>query len=125
METSLGKTALCVLEFHTSAKSVGKRERCGPTSSSAEPVQLRGGPARRFITGSNKAPVGGLGELPLYISRHGPDSDRLPQAHTSAARGQTNRWYWADFAALSSVRSFPGNPGEGSLLHRVRTGTQC
>jgi hypothetical protein len=36
----------------------------------------------QFITGSDRAPVGGLGELPLALSRHGPDSDRLPQAHT-------------------------------------------
>ena len=35
----------------------------------------------QFITGSDRAPGGGLGELPLVLSRHGPDSDRLPQAH--------------------------------------------
>ena len=27
-------------------------------------------------------PVGGLSKLKLVIARHGPDSDRLPTAHT-------------------------------------------
>eukprot|EP00761_Pharyngomonas_kirbyi_P013978 gb/GECH01014008.1/.p1 GENE.gb/GECH01014008.1/~~gb/GECH01014008.1/.p1 ORF type:complete len:721 (+),score=180.72 gb/GECH01014008.1/:1-2163(+) len=35
-----------------------------------------------FVTGSDRAPIKGLGSLPIVISRHGPDSDRLPSAHT-------------------------------------------
>jgi len=35
-----------------------------------------------FTTGSDKAPIGGLGKLGLVIVRHGADSDRLPQSHT-------------------------------------------
>jgi len=35
-----------------------------------------------FSTGSDRAPIGGLGKLSFVITRHGPDSDRLPIAHT-------------------------------------------
>jgi hypothetical protein len=35
-----------------------------------------------FTTGCARAPVGGLGCLPLIIQRSGPDSARLPTAHT-------------------------------------------
>lgn len=35
-----------------------------------------------FTTGSDRAPVGGLGKLHFIISRNGSDSDRLPTAHT-------------------------------------------
>lgn len=35
-----------------------------------------------FVTGSAKAPIGGLGKLSLLIQRAGPDSDHLPTAHT-------------------------------------------
>lgn len=35
-----------------------------------------------FITGSDRAPVGGLGQLRLIIIRQGPDSEKLPTAHT-------------------------------------------
>eukprot|EP01087_Luapelamoeba_hula_P014211 TRINITY_DN4127_c1_g1_i1.p1 TRINITY_DN4127_c1_g1~~TRINITY_DN4127_c1_g1_i1.p1 ORF type:complete len:793 (-),score=133.70 TRINITY_DN4127_c1_g1_i1:201-2579(-) len=35
-----------------------------------------------FSTGSDRAPIGGLGKLNFVISKHGPDSDRLPIAHT-------------------------------------------
>ncbi|XP_043219749.1 ubiquitin-protein ligase E3A-like [Amphibalanus amphitrite] len=35
-----------------------------------------------FITGSDRAPVGGLRQLRLVVTRQGPDSDRLPSAHT-------------------------------------------
>jgi len=35
-----------------------------------------------FATGSDRAPIGGLGKLGLVIVRHGADSDRLPQSHT-------------------------------------------
>ena len=35
-----------------------------------------------FATGCDRAPVGGLGRLTLQIHRSGPDSDRLPSAHT-------------------------------------------
>ncbi|CAF1526298.1 unnamed protein product [Adineta ricciae] len=36
----------------------------------------------RFTTGSDRAPIGGLARLKLIISRNGPDTDRLPTAHT-------------------------------------------
>lgn len=36
----------------------------------------------QFATGSDRVPVGGLSKLKLVIARHGPDSDRLPAAHT-------------------------------------------
>eukprot|EP00927_Polykrikos_kofoidii_P061396 TRINITY_DN56231_c0_g1_i1.p1 TRINITY_DN56231_c0_g1~~TRINITY_DN56231_c0_g1_i1.p1 ORF type:complete len:782 (-),score=165.34 TRINITY_DN56231_c0_g1_i1:203-2548(-) len=35
-----------------------------------------------FITGCDRAPVGGLGRLPFVVSRAGPDSDMLPSCHT-------------------------------------------
>jgi hypothetical protein len=35
-----------------------------------------------FVTGSNKAPIGGLGNLGFKIQRMGPDSDFLPTSHT-------------------------------------------
>ena len=35
-----------------------------------------------FTTGSDRIPVGGLSKLVFVISRNGPDSDRLPTAHT-------------------------------------------
>jgi len=35
-----------------------------------------------FSTGSDRAPIGGLANLNFVITRHGSDSDRLPQAHT-------------------------------------------
>lgn len=36
----------------------------------------------QFTTGSDRIPVGGLAKLRLIITRNGPDSDRLPSAHT-------------------------------------------
>ncbi|XP_024945758.1 ubiquitin-protein ligase E3A [Cephus cinctus] len=36
----------------------------------------------QFTTGSDRVPVGGLSRLKMVIARHGPDSDRLPTAHT-------------------------------------------
>ena len=35
-----------------------------------------------FVTGSDRAPIKGLGALALTVSRNGPDSPRLPTAHT-------------------------------------------
>ncbi|XP_030371881.1 ubiquitin-protein ligase E3A [Scaptodrosophila lebanonensis] len=35
-----------------------------------------------FTTGSDRVPVGGLRCLRLLITRHGPDSERLPTSHT-------------------------------------------
>ena len=35
-----------------------------------------------FCTGSDRAPILGLGSVRLYIGRHGEDSGRLPSAHT-------------------------------------------
>lgn len=35
-----------------------------------------------FITGSYKAPIGGLGKLSVLIQRAGPDADSLPTSHT-------------------------------------------
>uniref|UniRef100_F6XVY9 HECT-type E3 ubiquitin transferase n=1 Tax=Ciona intestinalis TaxID=7719 RepID=F6XVY9_CIOIN len=36
----------------------------------------------QFSTGSDRAPVGGLSKLKMILARNGPDSDRLPTAHT-------------------------------------------
>ncbi|OWZ05716.1 HECT E3 ubiquitin ligase [Phytophthora megakarya] len=36
----------------------------------------------RFTTGSDRVPIRGLSNLVFVISRNGPDSDRLPTAHT-------------------------------------------
>jgi hypothetical protein len=36
----------------------------------------------KFSTGSSKAPIGGLGEMPFKIQRAGPDSIQLPTSHT-------------------------------------------
>ena len=36
----------------------------------------------RFLTGSEMSPVKGLGAIRMKISRAGPDSERLPSAHT-------------------------------------------
>ncbi|XP_059480098.1 ubiquitin-protein ligase E3A [Neocloeon triangulifer] len=36
----------------------------------------------QFATGSDRVPVGGMSKLKLIIARQGPDSDRLPTAHT-------------------------------------------
>ncbi|KAL5012275.1 hypothetical protein ScPMuIL_010826 [Solemya velum] len=36
----------------------------------------------QFTTGSDRVPIGGLSKLKLIITRNGPDSDRLPTAHT-------------------------------------------
>jgi len=35
-----------------------------------------------FCTGSDRAPIKGLGSMVFIIARHGPDSDILPSAHT-------------------------------------------
>lgn len=35
-----------------------------------------------FTTGSDRIPVGGFSKLKLIIAKNGPDSDRLPTAHT-------------------------------------------
>lgn len=35
-----------------------------------------------FCTGSDRAPIRGLGSLGFVVARNGPDSDRLPTAHT-------------------------------------------
>jgi hypothetical protein len=35
-----------------------------------------------FVTGSTKAPIGGLGKLSILIQRAGPDSSQLPTSHT-------------------------------------------
>ncbi|XP_061189216.1 ubiquitin-protein ligase E3A-like [Saccostrea echinata] len=36
----------------------------------------------QFTTGTDRVPVGGLTKIKLIIARNGPDSDRLPTAHT-------------------------------------------
>ncbi|OMJ93874.1 hypothetical protein SteCoe_3065 [Stentor coeruleus] len=35
-----------------------------------------------FVTGSDRAPINGLGNMDLIIAKNGPDSDRLMTAHT-------------------------------------------
>ncbi|XP_030227892.1 ubiquitin-protein ligase E3A isoform X1 [Gadus morhua] len=36
----------------------------------------------QFTTGSDRAPVGGLGKLKMIIAKNGADTDRLPTSHT-------------------------------------------
>lgn len=36
----------------------------------------------QFTTGTDRAPVGGLGKLKMIIAKNGPDSERLPTSHT-------------------------------------------
>ncbi|KAJ8399606.1 hypothetical protein AAFF_G00410170 [Aldrovandia affinis] len=36
----------------------------------------------QFSTGTDRAPVGGLGKLKMIIAKNGPDTDRLPTSHT-------------------------------------------
>ncbi|XP_071018219.1 ubiquitin-protein ligase E3A-like isoform X2 [Oncorhynchus clarkii lewisi] len=36
----------------------------------------------QFTTGTDRAPVGGLGKLKMIIAKNGPDTDRLPTSHT-------------------------------------------
>uniref|UniRef100_A0A383VIU1 HECT-type E3 ubiquitin transferase n=1 Tax=Tetradesmus obliquus TaxID=3088 RepID=A0A383VIU1_TETOB len=36
----------------------------------------------QFCTGCDRAPVAGLGALRLLVQRAGPDSEKLPTAHT-------------------------------------------
>lgn len=36
----------------------------------------------KFFTGSDRAPIGGLGNLRCVIQRDGPDSTKLPTSHT-------------------------------------------
>jgi ubiquitin-protein ligase E3 A len=35
-----------------------------------------------FTTGSDRAPINGLGSVKLYVGRHGEDSEMLPSSHT-------------------------------------------
>ena len=47
--------------------------------------ELDGEEARRFLkffTGSDRAPIGGLGNLRCVIQRDGADSPKLPTSHT-------------------------------------------
>ena len=36
----------------------------------------------QFTTGTDRAPVGGLGKLKFIVAKQGADSDRLPTSHT-------------------------------------------
>lgn len=36
----------------------------------------------QFVTGSDRAPILGLGSVKLYVGRHGEDSEMLPSSHT-------------------------------------------
>lgn len=36
----------------------------------------------KFFTGSDRAPIGGLGNMKCVIQRDGPDSWKLPTSHT-------------------------------------------
>lgn len=36
----------------------------------------------KFCTGSDRAPIGGLGNLRSVIQRDGPDGNKLPTSHT-------------------------------------------
>ncbi|CAF2317173.1 unnamed protein product [Rotaria sp. Silwood2] len=53
----------------------------------------------RFTTGSDRAPIGGLARLKLIISRNGPDTDRLPTAHTCF-----NALLLPDYSSIEKLR---------------------
>ncbi|UJR23464.1 hypothetical protein I4U23_026466 [Adineta vaga] len=53
----------------------------------------------RFTTGSDRAPIGGLARLKLIISRNGPDTDRLPTAHTCF-----NAFLLPDYSTMEKLR---------------------
>ncbi|CAF0852396.1 unnamed protein product [Rotaria sordida] len=53
----------------------------------------------RFTTGSDRAPIGGLARLKLIISRNGPDTDRLPTAHTCF-----NAFLLPDYSSIDKLR---------------------
>ncbi|CAF0756173.1 unnamed protein product [Adineta steineri] len=53
----------------------------------------------RFTTGSDRAPIGGLARLKLIISRNGPDTDRLPTAHTCF-----NAFLLPDYSSMNKLR---------------------
>ncbi|CAF4769682.1 unnamed protein product [Rotaria sp. Silwood1] len=53
----------------------------------------------RFTTGSDRAPIGGLARLKLIISRNGPDTDRLPTAHTCF-----NAFLLPDYSSMEKLR---------------------
>ncbi|CAF3302124.1 unnamed protein product [Rotaria socialis] len=53
----------------------------------------------RFTTGSDRAPIGGLARLKLIISRNGPDTDRLPTAHTCF-----NVFLLPDYSSIDKLR---------------------
>lgn len=36
----------------------------------------------RFVTGSDRIPIGGMSKLKFIIARNGADSEKLPTAHT-------------------------------------------
>lgn len=53
----------------------------------------------RFTTGSDRAPIGGLARLKLIISRNGPDTDRLPTAHTCF-----NAFLLPDYSSIDKLK---------------------
>lgn len=53
----------------------------------------------KFITGSFRAPIKGLSEVKMVISRNGPDSELLPTAHTCF-----NHLLLPDYASLAKLR---------------------
>ena len=59
-----------------------------------------------FVTGCDRAPIGGLGSLPITISKGGSDLNQLPSAHT-------HLWHCRELS------------GELCSLHRADTARRC
>lgn len=54
-----------------------------------------------FCTGSDRVPIKGLGSLSFTVSKGGPDSDRLPSAHTCF-----NHLLLPDYASLEKMEKY-------------------
>uniref|UniRef100_A0AAY4C377 Ubiquitin-protein ligase E3A n=1 Tax=Denticeps clupeoides TaxID=299321 RepID=A0AAY4C377_9TELE len=78
------------LDFHALEESTdydgGYSRECRVIKDFWETVHTFGQEQKRlflqFTTGTDRAPVGGLGKLKLVIAKNGQDSDRLPTSHT-------------------------------------------
>ncbi|XP_045553458.1 ubiquitin-protein ligase E3A isoform X3 [Salmo salar] len=78
------------LDFHaleeTTEYDGGYNKDCRIIKDFWETVHLFGEEDKRlflqFTTGTDRAPVGGLGKLKMIIAKNGPDTDRLPTSHT-------------------------------------------
>lgn len=82
----LGESDLDLEDLRTGARYEGFREDSDYIAGFWEILGSFDLPQRRsflaFVTGSNRAPVGGLKELVLQVQRNGSEDLRLPLAHT-------------------------------------------